>query len=244
MIPFFGLFFIMGTKAMDKLYGLIFDVDGVIADTEGPTAEATIKVFVDLFGIKNVKAEDFEAGIGKGAVAYIKAAAAVHGLELTDEQVVQAEKMREENFIRLLQEQPLPAFPGVLELINAALARPDFRLAIATSSSREMSEVAVRGAKVPCDRMAYVSGSDVKNKKPHPEIFLLAAERMGVAPASCVVIEDSPGGVEAAKAAGTKCVAVTNTTTPENLRQADLICDSLEQVDLETVVNLVSPNPA
>jgi beta-phosphoglucomutase-like phosphatase (HAD superfamily) len=90
--------------------------------------------------------------------------------------------------------------------------------------------------------MAYVSGSDVKNKKPHPEIFLLAAERMEIPPQSCVVIEDSPGGVEAAKAARAKCIAVTNTTTPENLRQADLICHSLEQVDLETVVNLVSAN--
>ncbi|MHC4361919.1 MAG: HAD family hydrolase [Planctomycetota bacterium] len=225
---------------MDKQYGLIFDVDGVIADTEGPTAEATIKVFADLFGIKSVKVEDFEAGIGKGAVAYIKAAAKVHGLELTDEQVAEAEKMREENLIRLLEQSPLPAFGGVLELMEAALARPDFRLAIATSSSREMSEVAVRGAKVPCNRMTYVSGSDVKNKKPHPEIFLLAAERMGIPPASCVVIEDSPGGVEAAKAAGAKCIAVTNTTTPENLRRADLICDSLEQISLETVVNLVS----
>ncbi len=225
---------------MDKLYGLIFDVDGVIADTEGPTAEATIQVFEDLFGIKGVKREDFEAGIGKGAVAYIKAAAKVHGLQMTDEQVAQAEKMREENFIRLLEQSPLPAFPGVLELMQAGLARPDFRLAIATSSSREMSEVAVRGAKVPCDKMAYVSGSDVKNKKPHPEIFLLAAERMGIPPTSCVVIEDSPGGVEAAKAARARCIAVTNTTTPENLRQADLICDSLEQVNLEMIMDLVS----
>jgi HAD superfamily hydrolase (TIGR01509 family) len=227
---------------MGKQYGLIFDVDGVIADTEGPTAEATIKVFADLFGIEGVKPEDFEEGIGKGAVAYIKAAAKVHGLELTDEQVAHAERMREENFISLLEESPLPAFPGVLELMEAALTRPDFRLAIATSSSREMSEVAVRGAKVPYNKMAYVSGSDVKNKKPHPEIFLLAAERMEIPPQSCVVIEDSPGGVEAAKAARAKCIAVTNTTTPENLRQADLICHSLEQVDLETVVNLVSAN--
>jgi HAD superfamily hydrolase (TIGR01509 family) len=228
---------------MDKLYGLIFDVDGVIADTEGPTAEATIKVFEDLFGVKNVKAEDFEAGIGKGAVAYIKAAAKVHGLELTDEQVAQAEKIREQTFISLLKQSPLPTFPGVLGLMQAALVRPDFRLAIATSSSREMSEVALKGVKVPYNRMAYVSGSDVKNKKPHPEIFLLAAERMGIPPASCVVIEDSPGGVEAARAAGAKCIAVTNTTTSENLPQADLICDSLKQVNLETIVNLVSPNP-
>jgi HAD superfamily hydrolase (TIGR01509 family) len=227
---------------MDKLYGLIFDVDGVIADTEAPTAEATIKVFEDLFGIKGVKREDFEAGIGRGAEAYIVAAAKIHGLELTDKQLAQAVRMREQNFIRLLEQSTLPAFPGVLELMEAALTRPDFRLAIATSSSREMSEVALRGAKVPYNKMAYVTGSDVKNKKPHPEIFLLAAEQMGIPPTSCVVIEDSPGGVEAAKAAGTRCIAVTNTTTAKNLYEADLLCDSLEQVDTETILKLIEDN--
>jgi len=224
---------------MAKLYGLIFDVDGVIADTEGPTAEATIKVFEDLFGIKGVRPQDFEAGIGRGAEAYIKAAARVHGRELTDEQLAQAVKMREQSFIRLLEQSPLPAFPGVLELMNAALARADFRLAIATSSSREMSEVALRGAKVPYHKIAYVTGSDVENKKPHPEIFLLAARRMNIVPANCVVIEDSPGGVEAAKAAEAKCIAVTNTTNTQELRRADLVCDSLEQIDLQTITGLI-----
>jgi HAD superfamily hydrolase (TIGR01509 family) len=227
---------------MGKLYGLIFDVDGVIADTEGPTAEATIKVFEDSFGIKGVRPEDFEAGIGRGAEAYIKAAARVHGLELTNEQLTQAVETREQNFIRLLERSPLPAFPGVLELMEAALARPDFRLAIATSSSREMSEVALKGAKVPYHKMAYVSGSDVKNKKPHPEIFLLAAQRTGISPENCVVIEDSPGGVEAAKAAGAKCIAVTNTAAAEKLSEADLVCDSLAEIDLETVTKLVEGN--
>lgn len=229
---------------MDKLYGLIFDVDGVIADTEAPTAEATIKVFEDLFGTKGVKREDFEAGIGQGAEAYIVAAAKIHGLELTDEQLAQAVRMREQNFIRLLEQSPLPAFPGVLELMEAALARPDFRLAIATSSSRQMSEVALRGAKVPYDKMAYVTGGDVKNRKPDPEIFLLAAEKMGIPPTGCVVIEDSPGGVEAAKAANTKCIAVTNTATPEKLDRADLVCGSLEQIDPGTITKLIDADKA
>jgi sugar-phosphatase len=123
--------------------------------------------------------------------------------------------------------------------MNAALARPDFGLAIATSSSREMSEVALKGANVPYDRMDYVTGSDVKNRKPDPEIFLLAARRMGIATVDCVVIEDSPGGVEAARAAATKCIAVTNTTTAEKLAKANLVCDSLEQIDLETIIRLV-----
>jgi HAD superfamily hydrolase (TIGR01509 family) len=233
-----------GKMPMNKLYGLIFDVDGVIADTEGPTAEATIQVFEDLFGVKGLKHEDFEAGIGKGAEPYIKAAARVHGLELTEEQLVNAVNMREQNFIRLLQQSPVPAFPGVLELIEVALARPDFRLAIATSSSRQMSEVALKGAKVPYNKMTYVTGSDVKNRKPDPEIFLLAAQSMGIAPAECVVIEDSPGGVEAAKAANAKCIAVTNTATPEKLDRADLVCDSLEQIDPGTITELIDADKA
>jgi len=224
---------------MDELYGLIFDVDGVIADTEPPTAEASIKVFEDLFGVKGVKRRDFEAGLGCGAEAYIKAAAKVHGLQLTDEQLAQAVKMREENFIGLLKQSPIPAFPGVLELMHKALEQPNFRLAIATSSSREMSEVILKGAGIPYDKMAYVTGSDVKNKKPHPEIFLLAAERMGIAPTNCTVIEDTVDGVRAAKAARAKCIAVTNTTKAEGLSNADLVYDSLEQINLETIIKLV-----
>ncbi|MGB2807101.1 MAG: hypothetical protein WBC22_05150, partial [Sedimentisphaerales bacterium] len=64
---------------MMKLYGLIFDVDGVIADTEAVNARASIKVFEDLFGIKGVKRQDFEAGLGRGAAEYVKAAAGIHG---------------------------------------------------------------------------------------------------------------------------------------------------------------------
>jgi len=224
---------------MVKLYGLIFDVDGVIADTEPPTAEASIKVFEDFLGIKGVKSEDFEAGLGCGPEAYVKAAAEIHGLKLTHEQLAQTVEMREQNFIKLLQQSPLPTFPGVLELMEKALARKDFRLAIATSSSREMSEVILKGAGIPYDKMTYVTGSDVKNKKPHPEIFLLAAERMGIAPANCVVIEDTPDGVRAARAADAKCIAVTNTATAQKLSQADLVCHSLEQINLGTIRKLV-----
>ena len=90
--------------------------------------------------------------------------------------------------------------------------------------------------------MVYVNGSDVKNKKPHPELFLVAAERMGIQPVNCVVIEDAPNGVQAAKAAGAKCIAVTNSTNAENLTEADLVCDSLEQLNLEIIKNLTDKN--
>jgi HAD superfamily hydrolase (TIGR01509 family) len=192
-----------------------------------------------MFGLEGVRPEDFEDGIGKGAERYVMAAAEVHALKLTDEQVEAAAGLREEYLIEAIREESLPAFPGVLELINAALQRDDFRLAIATSATAELSRAIMESAKVPYQKMVYVTGSEIKNKKPDPELFLTAADRMNIKPANCVVIEDAPGGVQAARAAGAKCIAVTNSTVAENLSHADLVCDSLENIDLETIQKLI-----
>ena len=91
----------------------------------------------------------------------------------------------------------------------------------------------------PYEKMTHISGNDVKRRKPAPDLFLLAADRMGLQPGWCVVIEDAPDGVLAAKAAGAKCIAVTNTTNATNLADADSVCDSLEQIDLDTVRRLI-----
>jgi len=227
-------------NAMNKLYGLIFDVDGVIADTEAVNARASIKVFADLFGVEGVVREDFEAGLGRGAEEYVKAAAQVHGLELTDKQVEQATQLRQEYFLKILSEEPLPPFPGVLELMDKAMQREDFRVAIATSGTLEKSRAVLNAVGIPYRKMVYVNGNDVKHKKPDPELFLTAAERIGIEPAHCVVIEDAPNGVQAAKAAGTTCIAVTNSTTAAKLAEADLVCDSLEKLDLETIQKLIN----
>jgi len=216
-------------NAMDKLYGLIFDVDGVIADTEAVNARASIKVFADLLGVEGVVRKDFEAGLGRGAEEYLKAAARVHGLELTEEQIKKATQLRQEYFLKILSQEPLPPFPGVLELMDKAMKEKNFRVAIATSGTLEKSRAVLEAANVPYRKMVYINGDHVKNKKPDPELFLLTAERMGIEPANCVVIEDAPNGVQAAKAAGAKCIAVTNSTNAANLSKADLVCDSLEK---------------
>ena len=224
---------------MNKLYGLIFDVDGVIADTEAVNARASIKVFDELLDIKGIKRADFEAGLGRGAEEYVKAAATVHGLELTEEQIKTATQLRQEYFLKMLSEEPLSPFPGVLELMEKALQRQDFRVAIATSGTLEKSRAVLKSTKISYQKMVYITGSDVKNKKPHPELFLLAAERMGIEPANCVVIEDAPNGIQAARTAGARCIAVTNSTNAANLSDADLVCDSLQQINLETITELI-----
>jgi len=224
------------------LYGLIFDVDGVIADTETINARASIKVFADFFGIEGVVRKDFEAGLGRAAEEYVKAGAITHGLELTEEQIKKATQLRQQYFLKVLSEESLEPFHGVLELMKKAMLREDFRVAIATSGTLEKSRAVLEATKVPYQKMVYINGDHVKNKKPDPELFLLAAERIGIEPSSCVVIEDTPNGIQAAKAAGTKCIAVTNSVSAKNLYEADLVCDSLEHIKLDTIQALIDSN--
>lgn len=224
---------------MSIRYGMIFDVDGLIGDTEPINAKVTIRVLGEMFGLKGVRHEDFASGYGKGAEAYVKAGARVHGLELTDEQAHAAAEVRERGLAETVRKEGLAVFPGVLDLIHAALKQDDFRLAIATSATRELSEAILTAAKVPFERMVYVSGSDVTKKKPDPQIFLIAIDRLGLPAARCVVFEDAPSGVQAARAAGARCIAVTNTVPAEELDGADLVVDSLEKVSLKTVREIV-----
>ena len=225
---------------MQVLYGLIFDVDGVIADSERVNAEASIQVFADLFGVTGVQREDFEAGLGRGAEAYLQAAARANGLELTPAQLAAATQARQAYFFKILSAAPLPAFPGVLDLMRVAMTHPDFRVAIATSSAREKSRAVLESARIPYQQLVYITGDDVKSKKPDPELFLTAARGIGIPPRQCVVIEDAPDGVKAAHAAGCKCVAVTNSTSAEKLNTADKVVASLTQVTLETLADLLT----
>ena len=224
---------------MNKSYGVIFDVDGVIADSERVNADASIKVFQDLFGLHGVQRGDFETGLGRGAEAYVRAAAQVHGVELTPQQVAAAITARQVNFLKILEEGPLQPFPGVLELMNAALAHDGFSVAIATSSAREKSEAVLQSARVPYEKLVYVTGNDAKNKKPDPELFLIAAQRMHIPPQHCVVIEDAPNGIQAAHAAGCRCIAVTNSTSAEKLSQADFVVSALTEVNLHDIVTML-----
>lgn len=224
---------------MSRLYGLIFDVDGVIADTEALNARVTARVFAELFGLDNIIREDFSDGVGRSAEEYVKAGLKAHAIITTDQQIQKATRVRQEYFLKVLDEEFLIPFPGVLELMDEALKNKSFRLAIATSGTPEKSLAVLKAAEVPYEKMIYVNGNDVTHKKPCPDIFLLAARRLAIDPCKCVIIEDSPNGIHAAKAAGSKCIAVTNTFTTENLRDADLICNSLEEITIENIIELI-----
>ena len=220
-------------------FGILFDVDGVVADSETVNITATQRAFDQKLGIQDVQAEDFHAGIGRGAHEYVRAGARARERTLTDEEVQAVVDARQRNFLAILEAEPLPAFPGVLELMQAALDSVDVCVAIATSSTRQKSQAVLQSAGVPFERMVYVCGDDVSKKKPDPEVFSLTCQRLNMAPERCVVLEDAPNGVQAALAAGCRCIAVTNTHDADALKQADQVVVSLADINLATIRDLI-----
>ena len=217
-------------------WALVFDVDGVIADTESLNAQASVLMFGELYGV-TVQPEDFRPFVGTGDERYVEGVAEQYGVKIDTAAAV---LKRAESFFALLRSGPLPAAAGVLELVEAARSRPDVRLAIATSGQRAKQFPVIEGTGLRLEWFdVVITGDDVTRKKPDPQIYALAAARLGLEPSRCVVFEDAPVGVEAALAAGCRCVAVTGTVGPDELAAADLLVDSLGELSLAQLDALV-----
>jgi len=112
------------------------------------------------------------------------------------------------------------------------------KIAIATSSDRSKFRAAFRQVGLLEQEFeVIVTGNEARHTKPHPEIYLTAAKKLELEPSSCLVIEDSITGVEAANRAGVFSVAVTNTFSERDLNKANLIIGSLNELDLKTIKN-------
>lgn len=147
---------------------------------------------------------------------------------------------RKEGLYREAIQACFPVMDGAVALLDA-LAAAGFRLAVGSSAPPENVALSLRllGRADAFD--ATVTGRDVTRGKPNPQVFLLAAERLGLPPARCVVIEDAPVGVAAARAAGMPVIALVGTAEPAALADADLVVASLREVDVATVVRLLPP---
>ncbi len=219
-------------------WAMIFDVDGVVADTEALNARASVMMFEQMYDA-TVRAEDFRAFVGTGDERYVEGVAEKYGINIDS---IAAVERRKDNFFRLLRESPLPAMDGVLELVQAARERPEVRVAIATSGNKDKQFPVIEGAGLRLEWFdAVITGDDVTRKKPDPQIYLVTAERLGILPARCVVFEDAPAGVEAAKAAGMRCVAVTSSVDADQLQAADRVVASLAEVGISELAGLIGP---
>jgi HAD superfamily hydrolase (TIGR01509 family) len=127
--------------------------------------------------------------------------------------------------VSYLKKRPIPSFPDAVSLVRRVAKK--YRTGIGTSSSHEEIDIVLRRLKIRRCFDVILGREDVRFHKPHPEIYLKLARKLRVSPGECVVVEDSVYGVEAAKRAGMKCVAVLNSFPASKLRKADLIVKSL-----------------
>jgi sugar-phosphatase len=194
---------------------IIFDKDGVLLDT-----------------MAMIRSAWAEWATGRGLdPAQVLASIHMTAYEILDTFAPSADPAEEIRLIASRQaglEQEIKAFDGAGELLRAL---PDGSWAIVTSARREVAErhLAMSGLPVP---EVLICAEDTPRGKPDPSGYRLAAQRLGVPPGECLVIEDSPAGVRAAHAANIFTVAVSTTHPPSELLHANAVISSLQQLDV------------
>ena len=245
-------------SAIDQTKGavmkaIIFDCDGVLADTERDGHRVAFnKAFekkgcatewgVELYG------KLLEVSGGKERMRhYFDSHGWPYDAEDRDAFIKELHKLKTDFFMQIIESGELPSRPGVARLVDEAIAA-DVTLAVCSTSHERAVNLVVEkllGSKRKARFSAILAGDVVSKKKPDPEIYNLASERLRLKLSECVVIEDNRNGLLAAKAAGMYCVIATNGyTKDEDFTEADLVVSELGdppnvQVTLETIRNLV-----
>ncbi len=201
---------------MKPFRAVIFDMDGVIVDSEPLHKEAFHAVLDDLgYGRDLARLGlNFDDYIGRSDFVLWQDFVARHHPPQTMAELI---TLKRDLVVAMIRQQE-PLFDGLPELV-AALA-PRWPLAVASGSERAVIDAVLEIGDLRRHFSAVVSASEVTHGKPAPDIFLLAANRLGVPPEDCVVIEDSKPGVAAGLAAGMQVLAVANTHPASELAQA------------------------
>ena len=209
--------------------GVLFDMDGVLADSEPFICQAAIMMFAET-GL-TVIPDDFKSFVGTGENRYIGGVAEKYGLKIDIEK---AKARTYEIYLSIIHGKLKP-LPGAIAFIRKCR---DTGLKTALATSADVIKMEANLKEIGLSSSAFdatINGLDVEKKKPFPDIYIKAAERIGLKPEECLVVEDAVSGIKAAKAAGCKCLAVTTSFERAKLSEADWICKSLEEVPEEAI---------
>ncbi len=211
------------------IQGVLFDMDGVLVDSESFIAKAAVMMFGEL-GVK-VKPEDFHPFVGTGENRYIGGVAKKYGIRVDLSKV----KARTYQIFGEIARHNLFPLPGALEFIDRCHRR-GLKMALATSADKVKMVINLSEIGLPPETFhSIITGEDVVNKKPSPDIYIKAASSLGLKPELCLVVEDAVSGISSGKSAGCKCLAVTSSFTAEALHEADWIFGSLLEVPDEVL---------
>jgi beta-phosphoglucomutase len=212
-----------------RLRGVIFDMDGVLVDSEPFLAEAAIRMFAEK-GFE-LKPEEFHPFVGMGEDRYLGGPAEARGIPFD----AAKDKARTYALYLDLIRGKLHPLPGVREFVDRCREK-GLPLAVASSADAIKVEGNLREIGLPASTFdAVITGSDVARKKPSPDIFLEAARRLGLDPTTCLVIEDAVAGVAAARAAGSRCLALATSFPREKLADADWVVPDLSEAPREVL---------
>jgi HAD superfamily hydrolase (TIGR01509 family) len=207
---------------------VLFDMDGVLVDSEAFIAQAAIAMLAERYGVA-AERSDFLPFIGAGEDRFIGGVAEKYGVTLD----LEADKSRTYELYFEVIRGKMRQIPGAVDFVRGCRER-GLKVAIATSADRRKLEANLREIGLAEDNFdATVDGLQVARKKPYPDIYLEAARRVGTDPALCLVVEDAVTGVKAAKAAGCVCLALAGSFSEAELRTAgaDYFADDLETAD-------------
>jgi len=208
---------------------VLFDMDGVLVDSEELIFKAAKKMFAG-HGIQ-VTQDDFKPFIGTGEDSYLGNVAKKYKVPFN----LDRDKFITYTLYDELAKEALKILPGVREFILKC-KKMGLKLAVATSADEMKMLINLRELNLADGTFdATVNGLEVENKKPHPEIYLLAADKLGIEPKNCLVVEDAVTGIEAGKLAGCKTLGLTTSFTEKDLHDADWICENLSNVPDETL---------
>ncbi|MFV0421095.1 HAD family hydrolase [Oleidesulfovibrio sp.] len=213
---------------------LLFDMDGVIFDSE-PVHEMIFRNFARKLGF-SVSAEEYRQLIGTSSVSQWRKMKEQFNLQGTAQELSDAKMAHYKEYLRTTSGlQPMSGLQRLLDELRAN----DIPFALASSNTTDI--VSATLCAIGMDHMfsTRVGGNDVTHAKPAPDIFLLAAGKLGVPAQRCVVVEDSTNGILAATRAGMKSIGFDNPNSPgQNLSGADLRISSLTHLTLATVRQL------
>lgn len=207
---------------------VIFDMDGVMVQTAPQHFAAWRQVFAEMG--REFSKEEFRATFGRRNQEILRH---ILGDGISEVQVEVLGRKKEEHY-RALVRGEVEAAPGFIPLLEA-LRDNEFKIAVGTSAPRQNVELILDVLSVRERLDVVVTAEDVDRGKPDPETFLLAAQRCNIEPKGCVVFEDSVAGIEAARAAGMRCIGVGR----PDIAQADLMVDSLAKVTIPLVRSLL-----
>ena len=215
---------------------IIFDMDGVIIDSE-PIHTNVERAMFQKLGVE-LSTEEHQKFTGTASLEMWTTIADRFRLDVPPKELTWQNNQDYLHQLKSLEE--LPAVEGVQQLIRD-LHQKGFKLALASSSSRDQIDLIVEGLGIGHFFSIRVSGAELPRSKPDPMIFLETASRTKSNPEKCCVIEDSFHGVTAAKAAGMKCIGYKNPNSGnQDLSQADLILDSFVSAPIEEILKKIS----